>query len=76
MDIETASEITGVELATLMDWERFFYPFLNPERVRGESRYGKADIDTIIEINRLILLGGFRKEGAKRALAWNFKRAA
>lgn len=76
VDIDTASEITGVELGTLLDWERFFYPFLSPERVRGDSRYTKADLDVVLQIKRLIQQGGLKKEGAKRALAWTFKRAA
>ena len=76
VDVDTAAEITAVELGTLLDWERFFYPFLDPERVRGESRYKKADLDIIFQIKRLIQEGGFRKEGAKRALAWSYKRVA
>lgn len=76
VDLDTASEITGVEVGTLLDWERFFYPFLAPERAKGESRYAKADLDTVMQIKRLIQQGGLKKEGAKRALAWTFKRAA
>ena len=76
VDIDTASEITAVNVGTLLDWQNYFYPFLAPEIIKGEPRYTKADLDVVLQIKRLIHLGGFKKEGAKRALAWTFKRVA
>ena len=76
VDLDGVSDITGVEIATLMDWQKFFHPFLSPEFVRGEPRYTKEDINVVLSIKRLIHHGGLRKEGAKRALSWTFKRAA
>ena len=76
VDLDAASDITGVEIATLLDWQRFFYPFLAPDVVRGEPRFTKEDITVICSIKRLIHEGGLKKEGAKRALAWSVKRAA
>ena len=76
VDLDAASDITGVEIATLLDWQRFFHPFLDPDMVRGEARYSKEDIQVVLSIKRLIQHGGLKKEGAKRALAWTFKRAA
>ena len=76
MDLDTASEITAVDVGTLLEWQRFFYPFLSPEQVKGEPRYTKADLDTVLQIKRLIHHGGLKREGAKRALAWTYKRVA
>lgn len=76
VDLDAVSDITGVEIITLLDWQRFFYPFLNPDTVKGEPRYTKEDIQVVLTIKRLIHHGGLRKEGAKRALAWTDKRAA
>jgi DNA-binding transcriptional MerR regulator len=76
VDLDAVSDITGVEISTLLDWQRFFYPFLAPDTVRGEPRYTKEDIHTVLHIKRLIHHGGLRKEGAKKALAWSSKRAA
>ena len=76
VDLDGVSDITGIEISTLMDWQRFFQPFLSPEVVRGEPRYTKEDIQVVLSIKRLIHDGGLRKEGAKRALAWTVKRAA
>ena len=76
VDLDTASAITGVDIATLLEWQKFFHPFLAPDKVRNEPRYTKADLDVVFHIKNLIHQGGFRKEGAKRALAWCVKRAA
>jgi len=76
VDLDAVSDITGLEISTLIDWQRFFHPFLSPEMVRGEPRYTKEDIGVILQIRRLIHEGGLRKEGAKRALAWTYKRVA
>jgi hypothetical protein len=76
VDLDAVSDITGVEISTLIDWQRFFHPFLSPDVVRGEPRYTKEDINIVLSIKRLIHDGGLRKECAKRALSWTFKRAA
>ncbi len=76
VDLDTAAEITSVNVGTLLEWQRFFYPFLAPAQEKGEARYTKADLETVQQIKRLIHHGGLRREGAKRALAWNFKRVA
>ena len=76
VDLDGVSDITGVEIPTLLDWQRFFHPFLSPDTVKGEPRYTKEDIQVVLTIKRLIHEGGLRKEGAKRALSWTHKRAA
>ena len=76
VDLDAVSDITGVEISTLIDWQKFFHPFLAPDAVRGEARYTKEDINVVLQIKRLIHQGGLKKEGAKRALAWTVKRAA
>lgn len=76
VDLDAASDITGVEIATLLDWQRFFHPFLAPEGSHSEPRYSREDISVVMQIKRLIHEGGLKKEGAKRALAWTVKRAA
>jgi hypothetical protein len=76
VDLDAACDITGVEISTMLDWQRFFHPFLAPDMVRGEARYTKEDIQVVLQIKRLIQQGGLKKEGAKRALAWSVKRAA
>lgn len=76
VDLDAVSDVTGVEISTLLDWQKFFHPFLAPDCVRGEPRYTRDDIAVVLQIKRLIHEGGLRKEGAKRALSWTFKRAA
>lgn len=76
VDVDTASEITGVDVSTILEWHKFFHPYLAPEVVRNEPRFTKDDLSVLFHIKSLIHNGGLKRESAKRALAWCVKRVA
>jgi DNA-binding transcriptional MerR regulator len=66
--IGEASSIIGVEPYVLRYWESEF-PQLKPKRADSKQRtYQKKDLETLLEIKRLLYDDGMTIEGAKRRL--------
>ncbi len=64
--IGEVSRITGVESYVLRYWESEF-PFLRPRKSRsGQRLYIKKDIETILEIKRLLYDERYTIEGVKK----------
>lgn len=76
MPIETVSEISGVDIPTLLKWERVFHLHLSPEHVGTQTRYRRGDIEVVMTIRRLIHGAGFSEKSVHKALKWIQKRAA
>jgi len=67
--IGEVSRITGVEPYVLRYWETEF-PFLKPRKSRsGQRLYVKKDIDTILEIKRLLYEEKYTIEGVRKKLS-------
>lgn len=67
--IGEVSRITGVEPYVLRYWETEF-PFLRPRKSRsGQRLYVKKDIDTILEIKRLLYDEKYTIEGVRKKLS-------
>lgn len=67
VSIQEASRITGVEVATLREWEKQFGDHLEPWRLAGgQRRYDPANIQTVfllkqlLQVDKLSLLGAHR----------------
>jgi DNA-binding transcriptional MerR regulator len=66
--IGEVSELTGIEAHVLRYWESEFR-MLRPHRAGSKQRlYRRADVETILEIKRLLYDEGFTIAGAKRVL--------
>jgi DNA-binding transcriptional MerR regulator len=66
--IGEVSQITGVEPYVLRYWESEFR-IINPERSRSKQRlYTRKDLETILEIKRLLYEERYTIEGAKKRL--------
>ncbi len=66
--IGEVSQITGVEPYVLRYWESEFR-IINPERSRSKQRlYTKKDLETILQIKRLLYEERYTIDGAKRRL--------
>jgi DNA-binding transcriptional MerR regulator len=77
VSISAASEISEVEVYTLRYWEKEFYPFLNPARTPGgQRRYRPEDIQTVLQIKRLLRDEMFSIAGAKRHLSRSLQEVA
>ncbi len=67
--IGEVSRLTGVEPYVLRYWETEF-PFLRPRKSRsGQRLYVKKDIDTILEIKRLLYEEKYTIEGVRKKLS-------
>ncbi len=67
--IGEVGRITGVEPYVLRYWESEF-PFLKPRKSRsGQRLYVKKDIETILEIKRLLYEERYTIEGVKKCFA-------
>ncbi|RMG75071.1 MAG: MerR family transcriptional regulator [Nitrospirae bacterium] len=67
--IGEVGRITGVEPYVLRYWESEF-PFLKPRKSRsGQRLYVKKDIETILEIKRLLYEERYTIEGVKRCFS-------
>jgi len=63
------TELTGLEAHVIRFWEQEF-PQLEPKKSRtGHRNFTRGDIDTILEIKRLVHEQGFTLAGAKKKLA-------
>ena len=77
VSIGTASQITDVEVHTLRYWEREFEAYLNPLRTPGgQRRYRPEDIQTLMEIKKLLREEMFSIAGARRYLQQKRKLVA
>lgn len=66
--IGEVAEIAGVEPYVLRYWETEFKT-IRPEKTRSNQRlYRRRDVETVLEIKRLLYEEGFRIDGAKRRL--------
>lgn len=67
--IGEVSRLTGLEPYVLRFWESEF-PSLQPQKNVGRQRlYTQKDIDTVLNIKRMLYKEGFTIAGAKRRLA-------
>ncbi|HWP85939.1 MAG TPA: MerR family transcriptional regulator [Terriglobia bacterium] len=66
--IREVAELTGVEAYVLRFWEKEF-PMLSPvKESSGHRRYRRKDIETVLEIKRLLYDQGFTIPGARARL--------
>jgi len=66
--IREVAELTGVEAYVLRFWEKEF-PMLSPvKESSGHRRYRRKDIETVLEIKRLLYDQGFTIPGARTRL--------
>ena len=63
--IREVAEITGVEPYVLRFWEKEFAAIRPPKGGTGHRRYRRKDIETILEIKRLLYDQGFTIAGAR-----------
>lgn len=69
--IGEVSELTQTKAYVLRYWETEF-PTLRPTKTRsGHRLYRRKDVETILEIKRLLYQQGFTIEGARKQLAGN-----
>ena len=66
--IREVAEITGVEPYVLRFWEKEFPMIRPPKGGTGHRRYRRKDIETILEIKRLLYDQGFTIAGARSQL--------
>jgi DNA-binding transcriptional MerR regulator len=66
--IGEVAEIAGVEPYVLRYWETEFKS-IRPDKTRSNQRlYRRRDVETVLQIKRLLYDEGFRIDGAKRRL--------
>ncbi len=66
--IGNVSELTGVETHVLRFWESKF-PALSPQKTsNGQRRYRRKDVQTVLEIKRLLYDEGYTIAGTRKAL--------
>jgi len=63
--IREVAQITGVEPYVLRFWEKEFPAIRPPKGGTGHRRYRRKDIETILEIKRLLYDQGFTIAGAR-----------
>ncbi|MBF8304935.1 MAG: transcriptional regulator, MerR family [Acidobacteria bacterium] len=66
--IREVAQITGVEPYVLRFWEKEFPMIRPPKGGTGHRRYRRKDIETILEIKRLLYDEGFTIAGARSRL--------
>jgi DNA-binding transcriptional MerR regulator len=66
--IREVAQITGVEPYVLRFWEKEFPAIRPPKGGTGHRRYRRKDIETILEIKRLLYNQGFTIAGARTQL--------
>ena len=72
--IGDVSEITGVQRYVLRYWEGEF-PTLSPRKgSNGQRQYRRKDLETVLEIKRLLYDAGYTIAGAKKALKGRSKQ--
>ena len=73
--IREVAQITGVEPYVLRFWEKEFPMIRPPKGGTGHRRYRRKDIETILEIKRLLYDQGFTIAGARTQLRNTAKAA-
>ena len=74
--IGEVSQVTKLPAYVLRFWESQF-PFLKPKKSRGNQRlYVKRDVETVLEIKRMLYDEGHTLEGVKRYWARRSRVAA
>jgi DNA-binding transcriptional MerR regulator len=64
--IGEVSQVTKLPAYVLRFWESQF-PFLKPKKSRGNQRlYVRKDVETVLEIKRMLYDEGYTLEGVKR----------
>jgi len=71
--ISEVSKIVGVEPYVLRYWEKEFKE-IKPTRFSTQRLYRQEDIETILEIKKLLYEEGFTIFGAKKQLARRLRR--
>jgi DNA-binding transcriptional MerR regulator len=72
--IGDVSELTGVETYVLRFWESEF-PMLSPKKTSsGQRQYRRKDVETVLEIKRLLYAEGYTIAGARKAIREQTKR--
>jgi DNA-binding transcriptional MerR regulator len=72
--IGDVSELTGVETYVLRFWESEF-PMLSPKKTSsGQRQYRRKDVETVLEIKRLLYDEGYTIAGARKAIREQTKR--
>ena len=66
--IREVAQITGVEPYVLRFWEKEFPAIRPPKGGTGHRRYRRKDIETILQIKRLLYDQGFTIAGARTQL--------
>lgn len=74
--IGEVSDLTQTASYVLRFWETEFPTFKPLKSRSGHRLYRKQDVETILEIKRLLYEEGFTIEGARRKLAGNSRPAA
>jgi DNA-binding transcriptional MerR regulator len=66
--IGDVSQITGVEAYVLRFWESEF-PSLSPKKTSsGQRQYRRKEVETVLEIKRLLYDEGYTIAGARKAI--------
>jgi DNA-binding transcriptional MerR regulator len=66
--IGDVAEIAGVETYVLRFWESEF-PMLTPKKTsNGQRQYRRKDVETVLEIKRLLYAEGYTIAGARKVL--------
>ena len=72
--IGDVSELAGVESYVLRFWETEF-PMLAPKKAgNGQRQYRRKDVETVLEIKRLLYDEGYTIAGARKVLSQRSKR--
>ena len=72
--IGDVSRLTGVETYVLRFWESEF-PSLTPKKSsNGQRQYRRKDVETVLEIKRLLYDEGYTIAGARKAIRAKSKR--
>jgi DNA-binding transcriptional MerR regulator len=72
--IGDVSDLTGVETYVLRFWESEF-PMLSPKKTStGQRQYRRKDVETVLEIKRLLYDEGYTIAGARKAIRGQTKK--
>ncbi len=72
--IGDVSDLTGVETYVLRFWESEF-PMLSPKKTStGQRQYRRKDVETVLEIKRLLYDEGYTIAGARKAIRGQIKK--
>jgi len=72
--IGDVAELTGVEAYVLRYWETEFSPLRPKKGSNGQRQYRRKDVETVLEIKRLLWDEGYTIAGARKALREKARR--